>query len=322
MYRIAPVVLLSLVVAARAADTEPPPPLKPETVKKWGGAQTLVIARLTEAQSRGASLSLPPIHRSLLSLKVNEPLRGALKKGEAVKAAHSVRQMNAPTFPVGKDCIVSLVKSRGMWVAQTVEPLSDAELKQVKVAMALPLGWTVDGKKLRSPWAGLGKKWAGPAVKGAPKCEFTGRPALLVGPGLVYAVEAVPPRVAVKFANPDGDGEYKITLKNPTDKPITVPALLTDGKDVLWKECLVILCQGKVYPTPGAKGLAGGKPVTLKPGESISTVINALALKGPEWPRGGYRIEFQIALGEQSEVMSFYYLSRHHDPIRDKAGGK
>ena len=64
------------------------------------------------------------------------------------------------------------------------------------------------------------------------------------------------------------------------------------------------------------------KPATLKARESISTVINALALKGPMWPMGGYRIEFQIALGEQSEVMSFYYLSRHHDPIREKAGGK
>ena len=56
----------------------------------------------------------------------------------------------------------------------------------------------------------------------------------------------------------------------------------------------------------------------LKPGESISTVVNALALKGPEWPRGGYRIAFQICLGEQSNVQSFYYMSRHHDPIRDK----
>jgi len=48
-------------------------------------------------------------------------------------------------------------------------------------------------------------------------------------------------------------------------------------------------------------------------------VVNALALKGPEWPRGGYRIEFQFCLGEQSSTQSFYYMSRHHDKLRDQA---
>ena len=35
------------------------------------------------------------------------------------------------------------------------------------------------------------------------------------------------------------------------------------------------------------------------------------------WPKGGYRIEFQFCLGEKSATKSFYYLSKHHDAIRD-----
>ena len=45
----------------------------------------------------------------------------------------------------------------------------------------------------------------------------------------------------------DGDGEYKITVSNPTDQPLTVDALRREGKRVLWKESLVILCQGQAY---------------------------------------------------------------------------
>ena len=103
----------------------------------------------------------------------------------------------------------------------------------------------------------------------------------------------------MKFGNPDGDGEFRLTVKNTTDKQVTVPALLTDGKEVLWKESLLIVCQGKTYTIPGSKGVrANPRPVVLEPGKSVSTVVNALTLSGPEWPRGGYRIEFVFALGE------------------------
>jgi hypothetical protein len=47
--------------------------------------------------------------------------------------------------------------------------------------------------------------------------------------------------------------------------------------------------------------------------------VHALALQGPMWPMGGYRIEFQFCIGERSATHSFYYLSTHYDPIRDAA---
>src|SRR5262249_233951 len=111
--------------------------------------------------------------------------------------------------------------------------------------------------------------------------------------------------------------------KNLTDKSVTVPALLSDGKAPLWDESLVILCQGKVYTAPGAKGLAKApRPTVLKPGESGSGVVNVLRLKGPEGPGGGARVELQFCLGEKGVTKSFYYTSKHHDPLRAKAASE
>jgi len=132
-------------------------------------------------------------------------------------------------------------------------------------------------------------------------------------------VEKVPPEKEIKWTNPDGDGEYKITVSNPTGQPVTVPALRRVGEKILWNESLVVLCQSKTYPAPGAKGLSFETlPVSLQPGQKVSGIVNPLALEGPSWPKGGYRISFQICLGERSSTQSFYYLSRHHDAIRSK----
>ena len=62
---------------------------------------------------------------------------------------------------------------------------------------------------------------------------------------------------AIEWTNPDGDGEYKLTLTNPSDKPVTVPALLTQDGKILWRESLVILCQDRAYACPGAKAVSG-----------------------------------------------------------------
>jgi hypothetical protein len=205
-----------------------------------------------------------------------------------------------------------------------VEKSDKEQLAQIEAACALPLGWRMEGGKPVSPWAALGKTaWGGDAAGAALVCGKSGRPALMMGPGVSLQVEHVPPAKDIQWTNPDGDGEYKITVTNTTDKPVTVPALLSDGKNLLWENSLVILCQGKPYVCPGFREDAGKlQPAALKPGESVSGVVNALRLDGPEWPRGGYRIEFQICLGEKSQTKSFYYMSRHHDPIRAGLKGK
>ena len=155
-------------------------------------------------------------------------------------------------------------------------------------------------------------------------CVRSGRPALLCGRDIKLSTEKVPPEEAIKWTNPDGDGLYKITVTNSSAKDErVVEALLRDPNGtVLWDESLIIICQEQSYVVPGSNGAGrDALPVKLKPGESVSGVVNALALKGPKWPRGGYRIEFQFCLGELGETQSFYYMSRHHDAIRKKASG-
>ena len=69
---------------------------------------------------------------------------------------------------------------------------------------------------------------------------------------------------------------------------------------------------------PSAKGVPKGTTsTTLQPGESVSTEFHIFEIDGPEWPQGGYRIEFQFCLGEKSRLQSFYYMSNHHDSIRN-----
>lgn len=288
--------------------------------KKWNEAEYVFTGKLDSVDAGPVGRSFPPMYTHTLHFTVERVLRGPLKPGAKVDGSHVARQHNRPLFPVGKVCLVVSKKSRGRLVIQIVEESSEEKLAEVAMACALPMGWKVEQGKPVSPWASLGKKaWSATTdEKSNIVCSKTSRPALMAGSGVTFQVEPVPPAKKLKWTNPDGDGEYKITITNSTDKSITVPALLSQGGKTLWKESLAIICQNKVYPCPGSQGVAGEVHATkLKPGESISTTVNAFGLKGPEWPRGGYRIEFRFCLGEMSQTKSFYYMSRHHDKLRE-----
>ena len=143
---------------------------------------------------------------------------------------------------------------RGGWTVVAIHEATADEVKAASAVAALPLGWTVtkDGK-LASPWASLGKTRLGGAKGKGVVCEITGRPALNAGPGIELKVEHVKPAVQMKYGNPDGDGEYKITVKNTSGGELKVSALLSDGKKVLWDQSLAILCEGKVYACRGPR---------------------------------------------------------------------
>ena len=289
-------------------------------LRPWNQAEVVFIGKLDNAIAGPVARSLPPIYSHKLQFTVEKVLRGNQKPNKPIEVSHSARQLRPPVFPVGDLCLVAATRSRGGLKAHLVLKASDERIKAVTAACSLPLGWSFENDKPVSPWAGLGENaWSAESeAKSDFVCSETGRPALMVGSAAKYSVEKVPPRQEIKWTNPDGDGEFRVTVSNPTNKPIEIPALLTvDGK-VLWDESLVILCQNKVYPIPGAVGVSGNvKPAVLGPGKSLSHVVNALSISGPEWPKGGYRIDFRICLGEKSQTMSFYYRSKHHDAIRD-----
>lgn len=284
----------------------------------WAQQQMVFIGDLDKVVAGPVGRSFPPMFTHKLNFTVKEVIRGNLKPGEKIEVSHVARQRVAPVFPVNASCIVGGEKSRGSYRAVAVEKVDPKKIASIRMACVLPLGWTAEGGKVLSPWANLKVRWPGAQKEGATHfCATTGRPALMAGAAVSFTVEKVPPQKEIKWTNPDGDGEYKITVTNPTDKPLVIEALRRQGKRILWKESLVVLCQGKSFAVPGSVGLLRpSEPVVLKPGQSISTIVNALALEGPSWPKGGYRIEFQFCLGERSSKQSFYYMSRHHDVIR------
>ena len=315
------IVVACLATLSRAADATLD--IDASALEQWGSAEYVVIAKLESVQAGPVGFSEPPLYTHRLKLVVEEVLRGPAKKSDTLQCSHSARQRQRPTFPEGKRCLVAAGATRGSIVVSAIEEASEKSIAQAKLACSIPIGWTVKDGKLVSPWASMGDKaWSKPATEGM-RCGVTGRPALLAGPGIAMSVSPVPPVKEVKYSNPDGDGAYTVTITNTTDKALHVPALLTNGKEILWHECVLIVCQNRTYTSPSSKGVGGdAKPVKLDPGQSVSCEINALALQGPEWPRGGYRIEFQFCLGELSGVQSFYYMSRHHDPIRAKLKGQ
>ncbi len=287
---------------------------------QWNEAEVVFIGQVNQVKAGPVGMSFPPVHTHTLRIKVSEVLRGDVKVDEQVTCSHSARQELPPEFSLDKPSIVAAMRTRGSLVIRRIEVADAINTAEAKAGCNLPLGWRVDRGQPISPWAELGKQaWQGEVGDAKVVCSKSGRPALSAGAEVLLEVEHVPPVREVQWSNPDGDGEYKITVSNPTKKPLVVPALLTDGKDILWANSIAILCQGRAYPCPDFKPNAGPlKPVTLQPGESVSGVVNALKLQGPEWPRGGYRIVFQFCLGEKSVSKSFYYMSRHHDPIRDR----
>lgn len=321
--------------AAPRADGPPPEPfpLTNDELKRWGRSEIVFIGMLDKAVAGPTGMSMPPLHTATLQATVETPLRGAIKPEQKVEIHHSVRQQKPPEFPVGELCVIAASNVRGSAVLDFIEPATDEMAAKVELACAVPAGWSVEDGKLVCPWAGLGDA-AWPADAELPEdampapglaCARTGRPALRAGHGVKFEVEPAPPQKEIKWTNPDGDGEYVLTVTNPGEEPLAVPGLLTAGDEILWDECLLILCQDKVYTIPGCEGVAAAageaelEPLVLEPEQSVSTTVNALALDGPEWPRGGYRIEFQFCLGEKAVRRSFYYKSDHHDRIRERA---
>ncbi|MBL7140282.1 MAG: hypothetical protein ISS74_05165 [Planctomycetes bacterium] len=335
MNRAALCLVLTLVLAAAAAAAAPsrlPPrlpggPAAPDAAApEAADAPYVFVARVKAAQPGPVGMSMPPVYTTRLTLEVTKVIRGDLEAGQTFEAHHSVRQMKQPEFPIGELALVKAKLVRGAIQVISCEKADEKTLADAEAGVTLPVGWRrADGQTL-SPWASLGPgAWPKDAKvpEGTPVCAKSGRPALFAGKGLTFEAEHVPPEKDIQWTNPDGDGLYKITVTNRTESPIEVPALASDSKNILWTESLAVVCQGKAQPCPGAKPLtAVPKPTKLEAGQSVSTTVNALLLGGIEWPRGGYRVEFQFCLGELSATKSFYYMSRHHDTIRKESAAQ
>jgi uncharacterized protein (TIGR03067 family) len=197
-------------------------------------------------------------------------------------------------------------------------PAGDRVLAQAGDALALPLGWTLEGGRPVSPWAPLAIRWTGPAPDKTPVCAKTGRPALPAGDPIDIAVSHIIPRRVDPFRNPYGDGRFKVTVTNRGDRPVIVPALLADGKNILWADSLVVIDistasnHGATCLLQGAGAIAKAKdlrPVELQPGESVSAEVDVRHARGVAFHPGGARYYFRFCLGEKSATSFFYFRS-------------
>ena len=187
-----------------------------------------------------------------------------------------------------------------------LEHRTDAAQADAVLGCSLPFGWSADGGAVRSPWADLGTA-AWPPAEGsrvlaaadAKVCSVTGRPVLVCehGGSLQFSGVMVPPASAEdpatvssggkpkgkwpggwhEWTNPDGDGEYRLTLTNTGEEIAEVPALLSVGGEPCWGGSLLVEHNRGCHPVrpPGAAtspaALAGTvvAPTTLGPGESV-----------------------------------------------------
>jgi hypothetical protein len=288
----------------------------------YASAPILLIGKVVNARQGPTAMSHPPIYSVQLTIKVSQALRGDVAIDKDVSLFYRQHGGQQPQFEKNQQVVVVAsrihrVGSQARLSAQMVFTPDDQELKAIKRIGSLPIGWTIaDGKPL-SPWAQVdGYRW--PAKVDQDACSKTARPPLKA-PGIAFKVEPVIiPEHQKKWTNPDGDGLFKITVTNPTDKPLTVPALLQLEGEIQWDQSMLLLYpRDQVTTLPGAAKLSKPlAPVVLQPGQSVSTTINVLKIQGPQWPRGGSRLTFTFALGEHGSTHSFYYLSRHHDRLR------
>jgi hypothetical protein len=299
---------------------------KPDLVGAVSRAELVFVGAPTAVQPGPTAMSYPPIHSMRVVFDQVEVLKGA-KPGNLTMNYRVVEGRGLMPVAGTKYLVVasSAPGVQGLTISLLAEA-TEGQVSQAKSAAALLVGWSMDEKgRVVSPWAALGARaWpkdvADPRLKSDVTCSTCSRPALRAGPGLVLSVEQVPPKNPQKFRNDYGDGQFKVTLTNPLDKPVDVPALLTDGKQVFWADSLVVIEGATPHLLPGAGALTRDvTPVHLDAGQSVSTVIDTLPLNGIRWPRGGSRVHFQFALGDLSASNFFYYFSDLHDRMRDAA---
>jgi hypothetical protein len=301
----------------------PPAPDRKEVDGKafqvFNQAELVFTGKVARVLHGPVSYTDPPGFQDTLIFDRVAVLRGA-HPGKA-EFAHSVVQPTPPEFPSETTWVVAAFRTERTWVIRRIRPADDRQLAAARLAVSLPIGWKADRNKVLSPWAGPhGKTWLGVVPEGkGPVCAGTGRPALPAGDGIEITSEQVLPEKRHEFRNPHGDGKFKIVVTNRSDRPVTVPALLTDGTTICWEDSLVVLWAGRSFVLPGAGKRTATQSVRLKAGESVSTVVDVLPLQGVEWARGGWRLYFQFCLGEKATTNFFYYHSGHHDPLREAA---
>lgn len=308
MSRLIPLILVLSAARVLAADD----PL----FARLNQADTIFIATVFDTPT--VKINNEP-HPKIVFEKPVEIWRGAVDRQNYDRPA------DCPPVKKGDKIIVALVRDIDTAPRIVAVVLADEKgTALAKSAVGVPLGWNMVDDKPVSPFAVLGDKaWSKEcSIKSEPICSATSRPALWCPRGLRINLDQMLIRGGNKDLNPYGDGRFKVTIQNMNKQAVDVPPLLTDGKEVLWADSLVVLCDGKPYLLPGAgKAATAGpnlKPVHLEPGRAVVTTIDLLPIPNIPWPRTQARIHFRLCLGDAAVATFFQYTPAYHDKLRDE----
>lgn len=329
----------------RAAQPPAPADAAGAIVSAVTESPLVFVATVAEVVQGPMALSEPPILSMTITFKDSEMIKGdkpgelvfsyRVTRGRGIEPVAGQKLLVAAERPAERPQIEGRPQGGGPRIGRLpigggggpairlLAEATDDNLALARTAAKLPAGWTVDkAAKPVSPWAALGEKAWPKGIKHKFEaeivCATTGRPALRAGAGVKLTVEQIIPAQVEKFRNPFGDGKFRVTVTNTTDKPLDVPALLTnDGKEILWADSLLLIERSRPHLLPEAGRLtADARPVRLAAGESVSAEIDTLKLSQVSWPRGGSRVYFRFALGELVQENFFYYYSDRHDKMR------
>lgn len=216
------------------------------------------------------------------------------------------------------------------------EGVNATTLDHVTKLIDLPFGWTFDedGKPL-SPWSEYGKQLQMGEENPLILCSKSDRGYSPADEGLTISVSKIPSEfIQNNYANRDGDGYFTLSLRNPTEFPLAIPALRRTKDGILWKESLVCLVTATSSSNgattnsvclPGFSSIAELKSTEatiLEPGQEISTTVNPLLFSNFPEIQGYSQLYFRFCFGKMVAQTSFYFNSTYHAKIirKIKAG--
>ncbi|CAF0976805.1 unnamed protein product [Rotaria magnacalcarata] len=211
----------------------------------------------------------------------------------------------------------------------TLVELDNNTIEELIKLSKIPLGWSKQSNgQYESPWQhshAKTVKWHdNKQYTSYDKCAKTGRPLLITTDDIKLTCEPVQAAHVKEYQNPDGDGVFKLTVKNNSNRPVEIPALLRDShtKNILWEESVFVITDAGNHFFPGHGHARDVEPTLLEPNASVSTKLDTLTLHGLSWPQGGWRLHLRFCLGDKATEGSYYYFTDHHEPIRKNAQKK
>jgi hypothetical protein len=211
----------------------------------------------------------------------------------------------------------------------TLVELDHQTIEQLLHSSKMPLGWNQQSNgQYESPWQyshAKNIKWHdNQRFAGNEKCAKTGRPLLITPDDISLLCEPVKATHTKEYQNPDGDGVFKLTITNNSNRPVEIPALLRDtrSKKILWEESVFVITDAGNHFFPGHGQARDVEPTVLEPHESVSTKLDTLTLHGLSWPQGGWRLNLRFCLGDKAIEGNYYYFTNHHEPLRHKSEKK